>query len=136
MKQYILGIEATLEIFGGKWKALITYILTFGTKRTGELQRLIPGISQKVLIEKLKELEKDGIIEKHVYEEMPPKVEYKLTEYGQSFSNILYAMCFWGRENIKLRQKMGEDIILLDKKDEFRKNIDKQFYYSLFFTKH
>lgn len=125
MKQYILGIEATLEIFGGKWKALITYILNFGTKRTGELQRLIPGISQKVLIEKLKELEKDGIIEKHVYEEMPPKVEYKLTEYGQSFSNILYAMCFWGRENIKLRQKMGEDIILLDKKDEFRKNIDK-----------
>ena len=125
MKQYILGIEATLEIFGGKWKALITYILTFGTKRTGELQRLIPGISQKVLIEKLKELEKDGIIERHVYEEMPPKVEYKLTEYGQSFSNILYAMCFWGRENIKLRQKMGEDTILLDKKDEFRKNIDK-----------
>jgi len=125
MKQYILGIEATLEIFGGKWKALITYILTFGTKRTGELQRLIPGISQKVLIEKLKELEKDGIIEKYVYEEMPPKVEYTLTEYGQSFSNILYAMCFWGRENIKLRQKMGEDIILLDKKDEFRKNIDK-----------
>lgn len=125
MKQYILGIEATLEIFGGKWKALITYILTFGTKRTGELQRLIPSISQKVLIEKLKELEKDGIIEKRVYEEMPPKVEYKLTEYGQSFSNILYAMCFWGRENIKLRQKMGEDIILLDKKDEFRKNIDK-----------
>ena len=125
MKQYILGIEATLEIFGGKWKALITYILTFGTKRTGELQRLIPGISQKVLIEKLKELEKDGIIEKHVYEEMPPKVEYKLTEYGQSFSNILYAMCFWGRENIKLRQKMGEDIMLLDKKEEFRKIIDK-----------
>ena len=123
MKQYILGIEATLEIFGGKWKALITYILNFGTKRTGELQRLIPGISQKVLIEKLKELEKDGIIEKHVYEEMPPKVEYTLTEYGQSFSNILYAMCFWGRENIKLRQKMGEDIILLDKKEEFRKNI-------------
>ena len=125
MKQYILGIEATLEIFGGKWKALITYILTFGTKRTGELQRLIPGISQKVLIEKLKELEKDGIIEKYVYEEMPPKVEYTLTEYGQSFSNTLYAMCFWGRENIKLRQKMGEDIILLDKKEEFRKNIDK-----------
>ena len=57
MKQYILGIEATLEIFGGKWKALITYILTFVTKRTGELQRLIPGISQKVLIEKLKDIE-------------------------------------------------------------------------------
>ena len=121
MKQYILGIEATLEIFGGKWKALIAYILTFGTKRTGELQRLIPGISQKILIEKLKELERDGIIEKHVYEEMPPKVEYKLTEYWYSFSNILYAMCFWGRENIKLRKEKGEDIILLDKKEEFNK---------------
>ena len=127
MKQYILGIEATLEIFGGKWKALITYILTFGTKRTGELQRLIPGISQKVLIEKLKDLEKDGIIEKHVYEEMPPKVEYKLTEYGQSFSNILYAMCFWGRKNIKLRQKWEKTLYCLIKKTNLEKILVNNF---------
>lgn len=127
MKQYILGIEATLEIFGGKWKALITYILTFGTKRTGELQRLIPGISQKVLIEKLKELEKDGIIEKHVYEEMPPKVEYKLTEYGQSFSNILYAMCFWGREILNYGKKWVKILYCLIKKTNLEKILINNF---------
>ena len=71
----------------------IDYIYSYLWNKKGqaELQRLIPGISQKVLIEKLKELEKDGIIEKHVYEEMPPKVEYKLTEYGQSF--FKYFIC-------------------------------------------
>ena len=58
MKEYVLGIEATIEIFGGKWKTLIVYILMLGTKRTSELQRLIPKISQKVLIEQLRELEK------------------------------------------------------------------------------
>lgn len=116
MKQYILGIEATIEIFGGKWKALIVYMLMLGTKRTGELQRLIPGISQKVLIEQLRELEKDDIIERRTYDEMPPKVEYYLTEYGSTFSEILYAMCYWGRKNIKLRRERGENVMLLDKK--------------------
>lgn len=120
MKQYILGIEATIEIFGGKWKALIVYMLMLGTKRTGELQRLIPGISQKVLIEQLRELEKDGIIERRTYDEMPPKVEYYLTEYGNTFSEILYVMCYWGRENIKLRRERGENVMLLDKKEALK----------------
>lgn len=120
MKQYILGIEATIEIFGGKWKALIVYMLMLGTKRTGELQRLIPGISQKVLIEQLRELEKDGIIERRTYDEMPPKVEYYLTEYGSTFSEILYAMCYWGRENINLRRERGENVMLLDKKEALK----------------
>ena len=111
MKEYVLGIEATIEIFGGKWKTLIVYILMLGTKRTSELQRLIPKISQKVLIEQLRELEKDGIIQRISYEQMPPKVEYSLTEYGKTFSDILYSMCYWGRENIKLRSEKGEDIL-------------------------
>ena len=89
MKEYVLGIEATIEIFGGKWKTLIVYILMLGTKRTSELQRLIPKISQKVLIEQLRELEKDGIIQRISYEQMPPKVEYSLTEYGKTFSDIV-----------------------------------------------
>ena len=121
MKEYVLGIEATIEIFGGKWKTLIVYILMLGTKRTSELQRLIPKISQKVLIEQLRELEKDGIIQRISYEQMPPKVEYSLTEYGKTFSDILYSMCYWVRENIKLRSEKGEDILFIDKKDEFKK---------------
>lgn len=114
MKQYHLGIEATLEILGGKWKALIVCLLIAGTKRTGELQRLIPGISQKVLIQQLRELERDGIVGRHVYHELPPKVEYYVTEYGVTANKIIDVMCSWGRENIKMRQQRGEDIELME----------------------
>ncbi|MCI1857441.1 MAG: helix-turn-helix transcriptional regulator [Sporolactobacillus sp.] len=115
MKQYRLGIEATLEILGGKWKALIVCLLiTAGTKRTGELQRLIPGISQKVLIQQLRELERDGIVGRHSYSEMPPRVEYYVTEYGATANKIIDVMCAWGRDNIKIRQQKGEEIKLLE----------------------
>ncbi|WP_196600829.1 winged helix-turn-helix transcriptional regulator [Pectinatus frisingensis] len=116
MKQYNLGIEATLEVLGGKWKALIVCLLMSGTKRTGALQRLIPGISQKVLIQQLRELEKDGIVGRQVYNEMPPKVEYYVTEYGITANKIIDVMCSWGKENIKMRQQQGEDIILMESK--------------------
>ncbi|NUU77765.1 winged helix-turn-helix transcriptional regulator [Paenibacillus xylanilyticus] len=117
MKQYNLGIEATLEIIGGKWKALIICLLMSGVKRTGELQRNINGISQKVLIQQLRELEKDGLVRRHVYQQMPPKVEYSLTEYGVTANRIVDVMCGWGRENIALRQQQGEDIVLLENKE-------------------
>ena len=116
IKQYHLGIEATLEILGGKWKALIVCLLMSGTKRTGELQRCIPGVSQKVLIQQLRELERDGIIRRHIYNQMPPKVEYYVTEYGISANQIIDVMCSWGRENIKMRQQQGEDVELLENK--------------------
>lgn len=89
MKEYHLGIEATLEILGGKWKALIICNLMSGEKRTSELQRNIPGISQKVLIQQLRELERDGIIGRHVYNQMPPKVEYYITEYGTTANELM-----------------------------------------------
>lgn len=114
MKQYRLGIEATLEILGGKWKALIVCLLISGTKRTGELQRLIPGVSQKVLIQQLRELERDGIVERRVYDEMPPKVEYTITEYGKTANQIIDVMCAWGRDHIALRQQQGEAIELME----------------------
>lgn len=117
MKQYNLGIEATLEIIGGKWKALIICLLMSGVKRTGELQRSIDGISQKVLIQQLRELERDGLVRRHVYQQMPPKVEYSLTEYGLTANNIVDVMCAWGRENIALRQQQGEEIMLLENKE-------------------
>ncbi|MCG7383120.1 helix-turn-helix domain-containing protein [Paenibacillus sp. ACRRY] len=117
MKQYNLGIEATLEIIGGKWKALMICLLMSGVKRTGELQRSIDGISQKVLIQQLRELERDGLVRRHVYQQMPPKVEYSLTEYGVTANKIVDVMCAWGRENIALRQQQGEEIILLENKE-------------------
>lgn len=113
MKQYNLGIEATLEIIGGKWKALIVCLLMKDKKRTGELQRCIPNISQKVLIEQLRELEEDGIISRLVYNQMPPKVEYYITEYGISVNEIIHLMCSRGKDNIKKRQQEGEEIELL-----------------------
>jgi DNA-binding HxlR family transcriptional regulator len=116
MKQYNLGIEATLEILGGKWKSLIICLLMSGVKRTSELQRNIKGISQKVLIQQLRELEKDGLVSRYVYQQMPPKVEYSLTEYGITANKIVDVMCSWGRENIKMRQEQGEEIILLEDK--------------------
>lgn len=114
MKRYNLGIEATLEIIGGKWKSLIICLLMSGVKRTSELQRNIPDISQKVLIQQLRELEKDGLVSRYVYPQMPPKVEYSLTEYGVTANQIIEVMCAWGKENIKIRQQQGEDIELLE----------------------
>lgn len=117
MKQYNLGIEATLEIIGGKWKALIICLLMSGVKRTSELQRSIDGISQKVLIQQLRELERDCLVRRHVYQQMPPKVEYSLTEYGVTANRIVDVMCAWGRDNIALRQQQGEEIMLLENKE-------------------
>lgn len=116
LQQYNLGIEATLEIIGGKWKALIICLLMSGPKRTGALQRLIPKISQKVLVQQLRELEQDGLVSRTVYEEMPPKVEYAITEYGKTANQIVDVMCAWGRENIRLRQQRGEAVALADAK--------------------
>ncbi|MHA7582255.1 winged helix-turn-helix transcriptional regulator [Paenibacillus vandeheii] len=113
-----MGIEATLEIIGGKWKALIICLLMSGVKRTGALKRSIDGISQKVLIQQLRELERDGLVRRHGYQQMPPKVEYSLTEYGVTANKIVDdVLCTWGRENIALRQQQGEEIILLENKE-------------------
>lgn len=72
MKQYNIPIEATLEIIGGKWKVVILCHLTKGTKRTSELQRLIPEISVRMLTQQLRELEEDGVITREIYKEIPP----------------------------------------------------------------
>lgn len=118
MKEYNLGIEATLEILGGKWKALIVCLLMSGAKRTSELERLIPGISQKVLIQQLRELERDGIVERIDYHQMPPKVEYYVTEYGKTANEIIDVMCRWGKENIRIRKNHGEEITLMEDKNK------------------
>ncbi|MFP7288594.1 winged helix-turn-helix transcriptional regulator [Shouchella clausii] len=96
MKTYYCGLEVTLDVIGGKWKALVLYYLIKGPKRTSELKRLIPSITQKMLIQTLRELEMSGLILRKMYNQVPPKVEYSTTELGQSLESILEALCNWG----------------------------------------
>ncbi|VEF47193.1 HTH-type transcriptional activator HxlR [Bacillus freudenreichii] len=94
--------ELTLAVIGGKWKMLILWHLgNEGTKRFNELKALMPGISQRVLVHQLRELEDDLIIHRKVYPVVPPKVEYSLTEHGQSLLPVLEVMYKWGKNYIK-----------------------------------
>lgn len=113
-KIYHLAVEATLDIIGGKWKPIILCHLGGRTLRNGELLRLIPQISQRVLTQQLRELETDGIITRHVYQEIPPRVEYQLTDQGNSLRDILLAMSQWGEARVKQAQAQGTDVEILD----------------------
>lgn len=92
-------VTATLQLIGGRWKTIIIYCLTFGTKRFGEIAVRIPDISRKVLTEQLKELTADGIIKREQFNEIPPRVEYSLTELGKSLSPVIHELEKWGKEN-------------------------------------
>ena len=93
-------VEGTLRIIGGRWKLLILKELFQETKRFGELHRSLNGITQKMLTQQLRELEKDGIIIRKVYPQIPPKVEYSLTQTGQSLRPILDLMHEWGARHL------------------------------------
>ncbi|WP_419724452.1 winged helix-turn-helix transcriptional regulator [Terrisporobacter petrolearius] len=88
-KKYVCKLDWAFELIRGKWKAVILCHLLDGTKRFLELQRITSGVSHKVLNEKLKELEDDGLLLKKVYNELPPKVEYSLTKKGYEYSKVL-----------------------------------------------
>jgi DNA-binding HxlR family transcriptional regulator len=88
-------VEITLDLVGGKWKLLILWLLSEKLCRFSELKRQIPQITQKMLTQQLRELESDGIIHRKVYAQVPPKVEYSLTDMGKSFTPILQAMHSW-----------------------------------------
>ncbi|WP_017655194.1 winged helix-turn-helix transcriptional regulator [Fortiea contorta] len=92
-------VETTLKVIGGRWKVLIIRELMIGMKRFGELQRALPGITQKMLTQQLREMEEDGIIHREVYAQIPPRVEYSLTPLGESLQPILYAMHEWAVQN-------------------------------------
>ncbi|MCG7212004.1 helix-turn-helix transcriptional regulator [Paenibacillus mucilaginosus] len=86
---------------GGKWKPVILFHLTFGKKRNGELLKLMPAVTQKVLTQQLRELEEDGVVLRITHDQVPPKVEYGLTDYGWSLKEILHLMCRWGDTHIE-----------------------------------
>ncbi|MCA0757934.1 helix-turn-helix transcriptional regulator [Paenibacillus sp. N4] len=102
IKTYNTAVEAFLEVIGGKWKPVILFHLTFGKKRNGELMRLIPDVTQKVLTQQLGELVEDGIVARISYNQVPPKVEYELTDYGWNLKDILHLMCRWGDTHIEM----------------------------------
>ncbi|NKB81195.1 MAG: transcriptional regulator [Nitrospirales bacterium] len=89
-------VEAALELIGGKWKGMALYHLLDGTKRFNELKRNVGGVTQRMLTKQLRELEVDGLISRQVYAEVPPKVEYRLTEKGKALRPILLALEKWG----------------------------------------
>lgn len=91
-------VETTLTLIGDKWKVLILRDLLPGTKRFGELKKSIGSVSQKVLTSQLRDMEESGLVNRQVYAEVPPRVEYSLTELGQSLKPILDSMKNWGEE--------------------------------------
>jgi DNA-binding HxlR family transcriptional regulator len=100
-REYSCGLEAALEVVGGKWKVLILWPLHLGPRRFGELRRQVPGISEKMLIQHLKEMELDGIVTRKDYKEVPPRVEYALTSFGSSLCSALTPLCEWGQLHMK-----------------------------------
>ena len=106
---YACAIEVTLDVIGGKWKGTVLHRLVRGPARFNELRRLAPKATQRMMTLQLRELERDGVICRKIYAEVPPKVEYSLTEFGQSLAPMLESMSDWGERYHKLvRARAGK----------------------------
>jgi DNA-binding HxlR family transcriptional regulator len=90
-------VEATLSVIGGRWKPILVCHLLGGKKRFGELRRLTPNATERMITLQLRELEADGVISRHVFAEVPPRVEYEVTEFGRTLEPTLECMQAWGR---------------------------------------
>ena len=101
------SVKTTLNVIGGKWKPLILWLLKDETLRFNQLQKSIDGITQKMLTQQLRELEADGLVKRTIYPEVPPKVEYSLTDYGRTLDPIFRSMDKWGRT---YREKNGYSV--------------------------
>lgn len=100
-QRYTCGLDAAVDVVGGKWKVLILWALGVRKRRFGELKREVPGISEKMLIQQLRQLESDGIVHREAYHEIPPKVEYSLTPLGVSLNEALEPLGQWGEEHMQ-----------------------------------
>jgi DNA-binding HxlR family transcriptional regulator len=105
---YHCPVEATLGVVGGKWKALILFHLRDAVLRFGELRRKIPGVSERMLAQQLRELEEQGVVHREVYREVPPRVEYWLTDYGKTLRPLMGLMCEWGKKHQRRVEAAGD----------------------------
>ena len=103
-----------MDVIGGKWKPIILCNLRHHPSRPGELRRLIPGTSQKMLTQQLRELEIDNIIVRKVYNQVPPKVEYSLSPYGETLNGLLDILCSWGEGHVQTLKSKGEEVQILE----------------------
>jgi len=101
VEEFYCPVKLTTDVIGGKWKPLILFYLEGGTKRFGELRKLIPGMTKKMLTQHLRDLERDEVIRRKVYAVVPPRVEYSLTKHGESLKPILKQMSAWGAKHRK-----------------------------------
>ena len=95
---YSCGLGPAFEVIGGKWKALILWEVSEKPRRFGELKRLVPGISEKMLIQQLREMEADGLVRRKIFREVPPRVEYSVTPRGSSLNKALGPLADWGEQ--------------------------------------
>ncbi|WP_308268242.1 winged helix-turn-helix transcriptional regulator [Yinghuangia soli] len=100
-KTYTCGLDAAIAVMGGKWKGLILFALGEGPVRFGELRRTVAGISERMLILQLREMEANGLVHREVYQQVPPKVEYSLTDFGRSLNTALAPLGEWGEEHLE-----------------------------------
>jgi DNA-binding HxlR family transcriptional regulator len=95
------GLDTVLALIGGKWKMLILYHVCHGPRRFGELRRLLPGISEKMLIQDLRQMQESGLLVRKDYQQVPPKVEYSITLLGRGLGKSMAPLCAWGVKNRK-----------------------------------
>jgi DNA-binding HxlR family transcriptional regulator len=101
-KNYHCPVEAALDVIGGKWKPLILWALGDNVLRFNQLQKGLPGVNTKMLTKQLRELEGDGVIRRTVYPEVPPRVEYAMTDFGRTLIPILRELCNWGANYLEI----------------------------------
>ena len=101
------GLDVALAVMGGKWKPLILYYVAHAPRRFGELRRLVDGVSEKVLIQHLRELVEDGVLRRTDYREVPPHVDYSITDYGRTLAKALLPLCEWGNTNRRRVERSG-----------------------------
>jgi DNA-binding HxlR family transcriptional regulator len=114
-------VEATLDIIGGKWKSIILFRVLEGTRRFNELRRLIPSLTQRMLTNQLRELERDGLIARKIYAQVPPKVEYSITAFGKTLKPVLLALKNWAEKNM-LPRMAEKNIIVSEESPELKQS--------------
>nr|QLH55500.1 HxlR-like helix-turn-helix protein [Myxococcus sp.] len=106
----LVPAERALKVIGGRWKVFVLYFLFEGPQRLSELRRVIPGVSQKVLVQQLREMEAHGVVRREVFAEVPPRVVYSATALGLSLRPIVGALCDWGRHHADELRALDEPV--------------------------